>query len=270
VNASTGLEIVHTRKELRVSVLLAALMLCTVAMTANGQAPTGAGSIATEPGASRLLLIPMRSDDPHVQRACQRLEGSKNCQRSLGLSGPPTAGGGSGLPESGEAQDLLVEWTLQDVTNIVVAGNGVGGVAHGEAGLDVSFDFDIELGVPVTGYMSHLMESGGMDAPPGMTYYHGWWWWSDFILDACGNLPPVIPVDFKSTAYLWDVDGMVGEDPLLVTADFHGVDNNTVVPTGFWNYHYTIRVVSPDTGDASDFVFRGMLSAVCANDLGNP
>ena len=128
MNASTGLEIVHARKGLRVSVPLAALMLCTVAMTANGQAPTGAGSIATEPGASRLLLIPMRRDDPDVQQACQRLEGNKHCQRSLGLSGPPTGGGGSGLPKSAEAPDLLVEWTLQDVTNIVVAGNGVGGV----------------------------------------------------------------------------------------------------------------------------------------------
>jgi hypothetical protein len=267
VNASAGFEIVHAPKGLRVSVPLAALMLCTVAMTANGQARTSAGSIATEPGASRLLLIPMRRDDPDVQQACKRLEGHKHCQRSLGLSGPPTGGGGSGLPKSAEAPDLLVEWTIQDVTNIVVAGNGVGGVGAGEVGLDVSFDFDIELGVPVTGYMHHLTESGGFAPPPGETGYHGWWWWSDFILDGCSNLPPVIPVDFQSTAYLTYKDGMAGDDPVLATADFHGVDNNTVVPTGFWNYQYTIRVVSPDTGDASDFVFRGMLSAVCANDL---
>jgi hypothetical protein len=51
VNASAGFEIVHACKGLRVSVPLAALMLCTVAMTANGQARTGAGSIATERGA---------------------------------------------------------------------------------------------------------------------------------------------------------------------------------------------------------------------------
>jgi hypothetical protein len=77
VNASAGFEIVHAPKGLRVSVPLAALMLCTVAMTANGQARTSAGSIATEPGASRLLLIPMRRDDPDVQQACKRLEGHK-------------------------------------------------------------------------------------------------------------------------------------------------------------------------------------------------
>ena len=58
-------------------------------------------------------------------------------------------------------------------------------------------------------------------------------------------------MDFQSTAYLTYKDEMVGDDPVLATADFHGVDNNTVVPTGFWNYQYTIRVVSPDTGDAS-------------------
>jgi hypothetical protein len=180
---------------------------------------------------------------------------SKFCVSQPGRLCPPALvyGGaaGPGLPTIDPAikldlPNVRVSFVLSEISNEIIDNGGV------TPGTNTFVQW-------TTTSPAAWEEKGGPYAyslpPPGITWddeqiYHSVIY-DALVLDACDSFP-VFPVTHD--ALILRNGGEIGA--------FHGVDNNTLNHTGFYNFNYTARATSL-SGRVSDFHFSGRVSVTC-------
>ena len=196
---------------------------------------------------------------PRVRRACRHNERDEACPKFLRFG--DAAGPGPFIPPNftTETPNLLVVFVLHEVTNTLVLGNGVGG------GGVVDFRFEVDS--PVSSIEEPTIASGigyGPNFPPGTTRDNILIIWQSIVLGGCNSPPPVIPVDFRNR-----VGTQFGDVHFQEVGSFEAVDDTSLVPTGFWNFQYTVRAFG-NSADVSDFRVRGKVSVVCTDLVAFP
>jgi hypothetical protein len=212
--------------------------------------------------APRTFLTPLAQSphlspqDPRLLEACRFNQSPEQCLHSLRY-GNSSGGRSPVVPPSVTTNlpHLHVMFTLQDLANTLVAGNGIGG--DGET-VDLRFEVDSSVSSSEWPTVFVGLAVGWLDPGVSNPYYSILW--QSVILNGCVDPPPVIPVHFKNS-----ISVLSGGMPTEVEAVglFEADDNTSLVPTGFWNFEYTVHA-SDSEGDASDIRVRGKASVVCS------
>lgn len=183
------------------------------------------------------------------------LEGVIN-RAGASIPGVVVAGVGSiddfKAPGSENLENLYVGLYAQSVENEVVSGGGVTDQCW------VIFNSHSTLAT---------VEKGGpfwwpLPSPGELSHfdYHNVIY-QGLINDGCENTPS-FPIEHYCRVGVWQA----GQDmsDFVESGTFHGVDNSTIQPTGYWTFAYTVRARGTN-GGVSDFKFRGIVSAICSS-----
>lgn len=192
------------------------------------------------------LLAP---ENPLVSAYCSNTSNDRRsqCPDFARYAGPRGGGPFHSWNLTSHAPNLRVTFVLDEVSNAAVSGDGADlpnratWLTHSPIATQERYPFGplIELWAP----------------QPGETWQYGALLYDALVHDGCTNVPAVFPVEFDS------VVEEVDNGPTTI-GEFHAIDNTTLVPTGFWKFHYVIRSNSSD-GGVSDFTFDGTVSVVC-------
>lgn len=208
----------------------------------------------------------LHPDDPRVTATCQEPDERGECAPVLRFGG--TGEPGPVIPPvfGTDVRHLWLGFRLTSIRNVPIAGGGVPIIVEGERATNTLFGFSSPVieGGPTINY------STGVNAVPGETRTRNDLIWRGVLEDGCISPPPVIPIDFTGVLRL-GIDEEGNYNPFsgeLVDVDvFETTDDSSLVPTGFWNFQYTLRA-SVSGGDiVSDFEFSGKVSVLCTNDL---
>jgi hypothetical protein len=172
-----------------------------------------------------------------------------------GASIPEVAAGGAGSINTFKApglDNLYVGLHIQSVENEVVAAAGVTNEcwviweSHSTAA-SVEKGGPFQWPLPPPGQMFDNFGSHN-------TIYAG------LIDNGCGNTLS-FPIEHFCRVGEWQAGQ--GSDTFVEIGSFHGVDNSTIQPTGYWTFAYTVRAKGTN-GGVSDFKFRGNVPAICS------
>jgi hypothetical protein len=222
-------------------------------------------------GRHEAFLTPFRGslflspEHPQVREACRHNARDEECPKFLRFGG--AAGPGPYIPPAltSGARDLFITFMFTEITNTLVAGEGIGHSMGPNIAI-LHFEFETQFAGFEDLYNHNW--SGAGDFLPGTTWYAGYPVVWGFIPDGCVSPPPVIPVNFRHTISLLycpeAAEAPGGCTEAETIGSFEGVDDTSLVPTGFWNIQYTIHGVASNA-DASDFQVRGWASLVCSN-----
>jgi hypothetical protein len=202
---------------------------------------------------SESLFLPR--DHPRVHEACRFNKDESECPLFLRY-GSSEGGPGPFIPPSVTANlpHLYVAFALKEVTNVLVAGEGVGT----EDPSLLHFRFEVDSSASSSEEPTNAFWFSFSDFAPGMTRNSNSIIWHALVLNGCVNPPAVIPVDFRNSVGLL----LNNTGPEQDIGVFEAEDHTSLVSTGFWNFEYALHAVDSD-GDASDLRVEGKVSVVC-------
>jgi hypothetical protein len=237
---------------------LATIIIIAASLSAETQAGAGpagirpAGEAQVTDRTRQRFLTPLDGslflppNDPRVRRACRDNDSNTECPKFLRY-GNDVAGSGPFIPPSFKADvpHLLVTFTLRDVAHVPIAGDGVGS-DH------VTFRFFLDSSISSAEVPTEWSGYGVGGFLPNTTENFNVIMWQAIIYSGCVTPPPVIPLVFRN-----EIGASPEGDGL-----FEAADNTSLVPTGFWNVQYAVRVTD-SARNISDYRVRGFVSVVC-------
>jgi hypothetical protein len=223
------------------------ILAATVVNQANGtlQAQTARPRFLT-PLPSRFLIYP--GDPAYPPEACPE-RGGRHCLPLLTFGGISS----DGLPTIEPAfksylPHVRVSFVLQRIDNEIVLNDGVE--------LDPLDPYVETLTTSSAASVEHEAGSYSFDGPqPGGTLHFDYavLMYDALVYNACDSFS-VFPVEHTASLHTPLPSADLG-------ATFHGVDNSTVDSTGFYNFHYTVRLIVGDR--ISNIHFSGKVNVTC-------
>ena len=188
--------------------------------------------------------------DPRVTGFCRDRSKRSQCPVFSTYSGSRGSGPFQFSNLKANSPNLRVTFLLDEVSHDVISGQGVNNMiratwlTHSSIATLERYPFGplIELWAP----------------QPGETWQYGAILYDGLVDNGCVHVPPVFPVEFQN-----QLEEIVDQSHVLI-GEFKTEDNTTLIPTGYWNFLYTIRATSVG-GGVSDITVRGSVSVVCTH-----